>query len=143
MDSFTLSAWIYPTTFDKYNAIISKVTPNRDFVLQLFKGRINSHFAINFDTYYHCFSDKQVELAKWSYIAAVWTGNKWLLYLNGSLIKESAVVDASPQWTGTRMGIGSMDDAYTFHGMIDEVKVFSRKLTAEEIMSEYSNDRKR
>jgi hypothetical protein len=141
MKAFTLAAWIYPTAFNAYNSIISKVDPNRDFNLQLYaNGKINVHFAYG-STYYNCTGDNPVPLNKWSHVAAVWTGTKWQLYYNGILVKEADYTGFVPPWTGTQMEIGCLNhySDSMFNGKIDEVKVFKGKLTADQIKAEYAN----
>jgi hypothetical protein len=132
--SFTIEAWIYPTAYSYCDPIISKVNPNRDFVFQLdSSGKLNVHFAINYNVYYHCQSSETIPLNKWSFVAAVWTGSKWQLYLNGQLIKERDCGGAVPAWTGTRMGIGTMNYQYNFLGRIDKVKIQSEAVSSSKI----------
>jgi hypothetical protein len=139
MQSFTLSAWIYPTNYGYFNPIISKVNPNRDFVLDLQQnGKIDAHFGDIYG-YHWCTSDNPVPLNQWSYVAAVWTGTQWRLYLNGYLIKETDCAGYAPAWTGTVMEIGAMNSEYFFDGTIDEVKVFGNALTSAQISAEWAN----
>jgi len=138
MASFTLAAWVYPTLNNSYNSIISKVNPNRDFDLQLSNGKINAHFAHG-ATYYSCTSDNTVPLNQWSFVAAVWTGTKWQIYYNGVLVKEADFTGKAPLWTGTKMGIGTMDFTYNFNGKLDEVKVFDTALNTTQLYDMYSS----
>lgn len=138
MDAFTLCAWIYPTSYDSYNGIISKVNPNRDFVLQIYNGRLNAHFAPNANNYISVSDNDRIALNQWTHVAAVWTGSKWQLYRNGGLISETPS-DSAPSWTGTLMEIGSMNNLYNFTGKIDEVKIFSGILDHRQIHAEYRN----
>jgi hypothetical protein len=138
MSSFTLSAWI-DTEIVGPASVISKVTPNRDFVLDLAVtpsgSWINAQFA-HFATYYHVWA-RQPEgmLNTWTFLTAVWTGSSWSLYINGAPAGESAVVDgAVPLWTGTSFRIGSLTDGdWYFRGAIDEVRIYDRALTADEV----------
>ena len=123
MSNFTLSALIYPTQLKTHNTIVSKVNPSRDFVLKLTgTGQINAHFYDG--GYRHCTSDVTVPLNTWSLVAAEWTGTQWKLYLNGILVKTCSHIGYAPQWTGTRMGIGTMDWNEFFTGKIDEVEIW-------------------
>jgi hypothetical protein len=96
-------------------------------------GKLNVHFAINYNVYYHCISDQLIPLNTWSFVAAVWTGSKWQLFLNGQLIKERDCGGAVPAWTGTRMGIGTMNYQYNFMGRIDKVKIQTEALLPSKI----------
>ena len=138
MSSFTLSAWI-DTEIVGPASVISKVTPNRDFVLDLAvtaSGNwVNAQFA-HFATYYHVWA-RQPEgmLNAWTFLTAVWTGSSWSLYINGALAGESTVVDgAVPLWTGTSFRIGSLGDGdWYFRGAIDEVRIYDKALTADDV----------
>ena len=122
MSRFTLSALIYPTQLNTHNTILAKVNPSRDFVLKLTgTGQINAHFYDG--GYRHCTSDVTVPLNTWSLVAAEWTGTHWKLYLNGGLVKTCDHNGYAPPWTGTRMGIGTMNWTEFFTGKIDEVEI--------------------
>jgi len=123
MSHFSLSAWIYPTQLNTHNGILSKVNPSRDFVLKLTgTGRLNAHFYDN--GYHHCTSDQAVPLYAWSHVRAEWTGTQWKLYLDGNLVKTCNHHGYAPPWTGTRMGIGTMNWGELFTGKIDEVEIY-------------------
>jgi hypothetical protein len=138
MQSFTLSAWINPTKYNTMNPIISKVDPNRDFVFEVDSvGRLNAHFAINGNEYHQCTSTQLIPLNQWTYVAAIWNGATWSLYINGNCVQTASGGGKVPAWTGTRMGIGTMDYSYNFSGSIDEVKVFPGALQADMIYDTY------
>lgn len=142
MNAFTLSAWINPAKINTYNPIISKVNPNRDFVLELDRnGKLNVHFAHS-ATYYHCYADV-IPANQWTHVAAVWNNNKWQLYINGKLKGERKVDGKKPIWSGRYMGIGTMNFSTYFQGRIDEVNIFKKALTQEEmkILFNSSTDR--
>jgi len=134
MNAFTIEAWIYPTGYTYCDPIISKVNPNRDFVFQLDQsGKLNVHFAINGSTYYHCYSNCTIPLNSWSHVAAVWTGAGWELYHNGTLVGERDCTGYTPAWTGTKMGIGTMNYQYNFLGKMDKVKIYPDIMNSDKI----------
>jgi N-acetylneuraminic acid mutarotase len=139
MSSFTLSAWI-KTDVANQGAILSKVYPNRDFVLDLSTGgggSANAHWA-NGGTYYHCWATSpKVPANAWTHLAAVWTGTSWQLYINGSLSMQTVFSGVAPLWTGNLLQIGTLS-SYTsmpvcFKGTIDEVRIYSKALSQSEI----------
>jgi len=137
MTSFTLSAWIYPTGND--SAIISKVTPNRDFVFQVdSNGRLNLHIAINYSTYYHCTSSATVPLNTWSHVAAVVTPYGITLYRNSSVVATRTLSNIRPQWTGTDMAVGRMSSYSYFKGRIDDVRLYNTALDSSQVHELYS-----
>jgi len=135
MQSFTLTGWFYLKSYGGYSRVIlSKVTPNRDFVVEIWpNGKLNAHFASN--RYYHCASHDPMPLNQWLYFGAVWNGNEWTLYLNGSIIDFRNYSGSKPPWTGNYMSIGSLISGSTefFHGNIDEIRIYNRALPTEEI----------
>ncbi len=81
-----------------------------------------------------------VNTGQWVHVAAVLPegGNntdKVLLYING--VKETVTVTAGALNTGSvaAMRIGTNEGGNYFTGLIDDVRVYDRALTAEEIMA--------
>jgi MSHA biogenesis protein MshQ len=137
MYSFTLAAWVYPTANN--GAIISKVTPNRDFVFQVdSSGHLNFHIAINFDTYYHCTSSDVIPLNTWTHVAAVVTPYGIILYKNGVIVATRALNNIKPEWTGTDMAIGRMSSYSYFSGLLEEVRIYSSALSWSQVHELYS-----
>ena len=81
----------------------------------------------------------------WVHVAGVFVpGESVLLYVNGQLVAERAVTIDTLQSTLSAerpFRIGNMSDSsdYGFNGLIDELRVFSASLSAEEV-SAYAND---
>lgn len=134
---FTLAAWVKPEDQFEHNNIISKVNPNRDFVLQLnASGLLNAHFYVDPD-FWHLYSPDPLPLSSWTHVAYVYQERTMKLYIDGQLVSaETASKD--PVWTGTVMLIGAMNYEENFVGSIDEVMVFNRALDAEEVFNIFS-----
>lgn len=137
MSSFTLAAWIKPDNTNQ-GVIVSKVSPNRDFVLDVVpgdSGYLNAQFAHN-ATYFHGWATSpKVPTNSWTHVASVWDGASWQLFINGSLAGQASTGGQSPLWTGTDMEIGALlsGGLLGFTGSIDEVQVYNTSLTQEEI----------
>lgn len=137
MYSFTLAAWVYPT--NNTGAIISKVTPNRDFVFQIdSSGHLNFHTTVNYSTYYHCTSSDIIPLYTWTHVAAVVTPYGIILYKNGVIVATRALDNIKPQWTGTDMAIGRMSSYSKFSGLLEEVRIYSSALSWSQVHELYS-----
>lgn len=159
LTAFTLSAWICPEVLLKDGlSIISKASPNRDFVLgSLSTGELNAHFAIDNSStsktdYYHGLTNFSIPLNSWTHVAAVWDGKKWLLYANGNPVGSNDYTGYSPKWQGQYLEIGAIGylpeltpggyvqgNLKTFIGKIDELRIYNRALTGDEIMRLYNN----
>jgi len=124
LDSFVIEAWINPTSYNgSINAIVSKVNPNRDFVLFLtVAGQLSFHIAHE-STYYNVTSSSVLPINEWSKTSVVKTGTHWELFINDVSVGENNFTNIEPRWTGSIMNIGAMNNGYSFQGYIDEVKI--------------------
>ena len=127
-NTFTLSAWVKPTTLGSNKTIISKVGPNRDFNLKFSSNnKICAQHAIG-STYYNCYSATTASTNVWIHVAATWQNNQWKIYYNG-VLESTCTKEASPIWSGSMMLIGSMAGSEKFSGLIDEVRIYNRALS--------------
>ncbi len=137
LSEFTLSAWVFSPNAGSRNTIVSKVNPNRDFVLSIFDGKPAFHFNVNFDEYYFCFSPDPLPLNQWVHIVATFDNGTMSIYVDGELKNTRVVTEATIGWTGTDLEIGSFHDgSEPFEGFIDEVKIYNRALSAEEVATD-------
>jgi hypothetical protein len=75
-------------------------------------------------------------IGKWSHLATSYDGATVRLYLNGALIGSKAVTGGIAGGTGPlRIGGNGIWGEY-FHGSIDEVRVYNRALTVDEIRAD-------
>ncbi len=77
---------------------------------------------------------------QWNYIAATFDGSNVKLYLNGNLIKtqDSRCSGATLNTQNNYMYIGARkDNSWWFNGLIDEVRIYSRALSADEVRANY------
>jgi beta-lactamase regulating signal transducer with metallopeptidase domain len=156
-DSFTISTWVFPRQ-DKQQVIISKwgVWPadynNRSFVLhtlpELSLRFCTSDFKNQWNFHYQYFETQFEVLAtnKWNHIVAVYDqpSGRRQMYVNGMIVAERVDPPITIQETTVPLGIGAViEDAGCtkthsyFNGLIDDVRIYSRSLSAGEIMSIY------
>jgi len=131
-DGFTLSTWIKPDQFPQYSFVLSKAQPNRDFVIGLWYKRIEAHFAHG-GTYYRV-SGPELELNKWTHVAASWGDYRWKLYVDGHVVAEVVNLTAEPLWTGSQLQIGNLVSSYPFMGTIDDLSIYNRVLSNDEVL---------
>lgn len=85
-----------------------------------------------------CFSETPYELRKWQHVAAVKDGAQMRLCVDGRLVATGDDSTALP--AGLHLIIGQLDQSRTdrrFVGQIDELTVYARAVTAEEIRRRY------
>lgn len=87
---------------------------------------------------------------QWYYIVATWNtnGGTLKLYVNGKFIGEGEKIPAAAPWKNTdkhQLAIGRCGGADTNHfpGIVDEVLIYDRELSAEEIYNRYFKYRRR
>jgi len=86
-----------------------------------------------------------IPVGEWSYIAAVFTGSEQILYVNGQEVGRRGVptLDAQP-WPGElRIGqYSDIDAQFQARALIDDVRIYQRPLSAEEVRAAYEQGRR-
>jgi len=150
MQELTVEAWIKGDSYKQYSGILSKWVWNRQqhYNLGSFQNGSSSKLGkFNFSVSQQLTtgasdslqSQTNLDLNTWYHIAGVFKGGQYLkLYVNGVLNTNKATTIAHiasgslPTWIGQYA-------CYAFDGQIDEVKVYNRALSDEEIQQEYSS----
>jgi len=129
----TLEAWVKPDTVSGYRVLVHK---EGHYTLALADGRLTYADSVtwSYDTmgYYG-----SVPMGEWSHVAVTFDGSVVRYYVNGALV-------------GTKARAGSLTDnsqpvclgAYACNscrldGILDEVVVYNRALTASEVQARY------
>lgn len=136
LSSFTLSAWINPTSTSGSHVIISKAQPDRDFVLKLNGNKLEAHFYNG--AYRSCTSSQSIPTNKWTHVMCTWSNNQWKLYINGSYEKSCTHSGQTPPWLGYVLHIGALVGGENFDGIIDDVRIYNRALTSSDVMALYN-----
>lgn len=135
----TVEAWVYPTAASETASAVSDNTNTTDNQSQLGLVNSNANFAITIGGKPVSVSGAAVAQNTWTHLVGVYDGTNVLLYVNGALAGSAAatgtVATNSLPWTiGKTAGAAS---GY-FTGNIDEVKIYSRALSANEVSAEYN-----
>jgi hypothetical protein len=87
----------------------------------------------------NCFSSDPYTVRRWQHVVAVKRGSQMELYIDGNL--DATATDQSSLAAGQRLVIGrqalSVDKSLQFIGQLDEVAVYARALTPQEIRAHY------
>ena len=86
------------------------------------------------------YSEASVEAGVWYYLAATYDGKGQSLYINGQKVASVSAMPGTLNVRDADMIIGAYTAGHTgkFSGIIDEVKIFNRALSDDEIMDNYS-----
>jgi hypothetical protein len=148
LGSLTIEAWIKPEVAQQ-GGIVTKGTYDgaRYWVYQLETASdATLYFSIN-DVNYNRFELRTVDtvpLDSWSYVAAVWDGatGDAKIYINGVEVAAtaSAIISMAdntyPAYIGKQSNV-TYGDKF-FNGVIDEVRIYNRALSAAEIRYHYN-----
>lgn len=165
LDGFTeltIDAWIYPNTQlwqdgpNFINAIVSKyntsMADGASYYLMLYNNnlRIAVFQSVSPEIWAGLQSTVEIPVGEWSHVAGVWHGGTTFeLYVNGVQISATPISGGSPGPTMTMaendvpvhfgrvesFGGSSSGPSAFYHGLIDEVEIFDRALSAGEIQA--------
>jgi hypothetical protein len=85
-----------------------------------------------------CFSASTYALRRWQHIVAVKESEQLRLYIDGEL--SSAAPDKTELESGLRLLVGKIDELRSYRqfvGQLDEIAIYARPLTPEEILHHY------
>lgn len=141
-ESFTVMAWIYPTRDNNFGYIVNKMDANDDgWTMQHQINRIG------------CSADQKdfyslagaVRNYTWNHVVCVFnkTGNGQV-YIDGVINGTPvALLNESFNIEKRTLRIGNYVTNWDFRGIIDEVMIFNRSLSGDEILAIYTNQTKR
>ena len=142
--SMSVSAWIKwninPSTGAAYATIINK---NGDSQYRLQHNGTNTKFEFGIKTntggtYVTSTTTPVVDV--WYHLVGTWDGNLVKIYVNG-VLQQTGTRGGSIPGSSAPLKIGSSSlDARWFNGIIDEVNLWDRALTQEEVTQVYSSN---
>ena len=136
--AMTVEAWVYPTGSTNWQTVVMKEAPTG--LAYTLYARVN---AARPGAYINvggadqaASSGTALPLNAWSHVAMTYNGTSLLLYVNG-VLRSTRSVPGVLVVTSGRLSIGgnSVWGEY-FRGRIDEVRIYSRVLTAAEIVTD-------
>ena len=135
---FTLSAWVYVRTITSTAVVLERgVYGSSDEYGLVFSGSPSNgvSFQAN-NTYYY--SNQAFPLNQWVHLTGVLSGTTGTTYINGGSVATGTLAKATSGTDilniGYRPGSG-----YYFDGLIDDVRIYSRALSATEITQLYNS----
>lgn len=154
----TLEFWMKPDPDNAMDRCCQGLVSTEYFLVEISRGwsKVTGvNFAINNGNLFKQTSDEkdaaiQVPAGEWSFIAATYDGQSLQLYVNGqevqSLEHRGKMAPAFPDsflLIGSEDGRAHCDNCngrHSFKGLIDEVSVYDRALSAQEIWSIFAAD---
>lgn len=161
--AFALSAWINPRVTADVHTVFSQVggrLQGGEFALRVRNGGLLELFrrpsAFNESVDVVRTPDAVIPTNQWTHVVAVYGsssggGGNMQLYVNGELAADTVQIDRyvptrprpDTDLTMTRVGASELTSdgqrRYPFNGSIDEIMVFNRALSGEEVQAMYQN----
>lgn len=138
---FTVDAWVNPTSLGLGKVILQKRNASNvgGFTFETSESQGLQFYIWVDGTYYWCITPSNVlSLATWRHVAATYDGEMMRVYVDG-VEKAMSGVLASIEDSTEPLVIGRNvpTPSYVWHGLLDEIHLFRRALSAAEIMSIY------
>ncbi len=140
----SLSCWIRPDTVSKeYQHCIGKTENSTSTTYAIGISEDNLEFRWGDEEEWMKFTpDNVILLSTWQHIAATFNGSEVKLYLDGNEIyntttSRSGVGNNVPLGIGSSRGDANED---TFVGYLDDIRIYNRILSSEEISSLYQRE---
>ena len=133
----TINAWVKVNKETFYGPILTK--GDRTWRLQLSEGGMNFHGGFGFterDEYFN--SESLVKKGMWQMVTLVYTDKMALMYVDGKFEQKKAteLLHLNSSAAIQIGGNSEMPDRF-FDGLIDEVSIYSRALSEEEVLLMY------
>lgn len=143
--SITLSAWIKPSAIGGglYHMIVSKLPASGNYSYDFYidpNGKLNCRLSNNGTALTTCTGATALSASTWYHVAAVYDGTDIRLYLNGSLdctpvSYTSGIYNSTADFC---VGIAADKTSHTINGLVDDVAVWNRALSASEVAALYN-----
>ena len=138
-DNITLSAWVRSEgTQQQFAKIVHKYKGDANYPYQLnFEGASDDKLTFHLSdgvAEYNATSQSDITQNAWIHVVGTYDGSVLRLYVNGDE-NSTASASFSIETNNQYLGIGGRDGGtiHAFNGKIDDVRVYNRALTAEEI----------
>jgi len=144
----TIESWVYPKALasgiNKADSIIIK---RGSYYTVLRNDADKNWYEVLFygltqdPVYLYHRSNSEIPLNQWTHVATTWDGTDIKMYINGNLDRSIPVTGSITDPNAYPLTIGYDSDMYdnVFNGTIDEVAIYDRALTADEVKQHYVN----
>ena len=137
-DQMTVAAWVNPSEISGLHTIVNKWYSMDSYMLHIENDNFN--FVVVFpggEWGQPVNVTTQATAGTWTHVASVFDGQRTFLYINGQLAASQAAI-GTLQDSDRPISIGNHPSWNAFQGAIDEVRLYSRNLSASEIQELYN-----
>jgi hypothetical protein len=138
---FTIAAWVYPRSVSSTGAIASDYSAAHRTTFQLEVGRTASRWSLLQNSGTVIYSTFTIAANQWSHLAISRSGStsNWVLTLQKDGQVETVSTTANPDTNPTTVTIGKPSGVSIqyFSGLISDVTIWNRSLSANDLVSLY------
>ena len=144
VSALSVECWVNPAEWDYYDRIVQRANGDgKGFALRISREDSFIFQVKQYSTDFNIKYESYLAANTWYHVVGTWDGNtanQPKIYVNADEGTDSVTDDAS-DGGGTILEIGRRSNAaYNyFKGIIDEVRIYNRALTQEEISDLYNN----
>jgi hypothetical protein len=143
-NSFSISIWVSCHQLDDDNRIIMEIRRDTQNFVRLFQDEDAFQFGVCVDNVKYSVKTTEVQGNTWYHLAAVWKPKDGYLavYINGEKCDESGSTTFScGAHTGISLGHGNSGSGGYWYGLLDEVQIYDRVLSEEQILQIYTSQK--
>ena len=133
-DGMTIEAWVKPTATTNWRSVVFKEAEGgMAYGLYANNDRDVPHVHVGNQGDYGVDGAEELDPNTWTHLAGTYDGNILKLYVNGVQVGSRAVPGMLSEAPGPLTIGGNLVWGEHFRGLIDEVRVYNRPLTREEV----------
>ncbi len=130
-DAFSFEAWVYPTA-STWHGVVGYNSAHV-YELGISSDGIAAITANLGGTDRQAIAPSAIELNTWTHLAATYDGSVLKLYVNGTVVASNTTTGSLPSQSGP-VWIGKAPSYGVFQGRVDEVRIYDRALSANEVV---------
>lgn len=138
-EGLTIEAWVCPTAITNQWMTVVERKRSLDTSYGLFANSPDNEkpaSIIYLNTNRILLSNIKIPIYEWTYLASTYDGTVHCLYINGSVVSYQLVQGTLDTWPGDIiLGCNEYDDRQ-FQGFLDNIRIYNRALTMEEIVAD-------
>ncbi len=134
----TITAWVRADTVSSQHCIVGH-GPTGSLVQNTYLYAWSSTWLAGSNNGSDVYTQSSATAGDWTHLASVYDGSQWLLYVNGVLVDTTTSSQGAINVSGGRWTIGapSGQSGRFFDGLIDDVRIYNRSLTAADVDALY------
>lgn len=142
-NEYSISIWVKPDKYSISGSIIAKNEPSNDQYFLFYESAGNVMFEQNNrDSWKR--TTKKLDGNEWNHVVVVANNGKIFIYINGEIDYASPYNTMATQKNYSNILIGSSgrstSDGKYFKGLLDDIRIYNRGLSREEIIALYKEN---